>query len=179
MHMDKLMAESINIADTGISSNDLFNPELTKIALDLAKGSPRKRGIIRIHRELSDEKHLMMNAILGESYVPPHKHEGEGRTEIFRIVKGRAFIVLFDENGKVEDKIEMSDAPDGRKVVAVRSGRWHTYVPMSDETVILEAKRQPAGGYDSKMDKTMAPWAPPDGSEAGQKYLHNLVNRLQ
>ncbi len=167
--------EAIDVEETGMGDNDLFNPELVQMALDLAENNPRKRAIIRIHADLSHEQHLMINAILGESYVQPHKHEEKEKTETFRIVKGRAFVVFFDDEGNITKKIEISDDPDGRKVVTVRPGTWHTFVAMSPETVVLEAKRQPAGGYNPKTDKTGAPWAPnPEDREATQGYLAKL-----
>lgn len=169
--------QAISLSEAEISADDLFNPELTKIALDLAEKNPRQRAIIRIHENLSDENHLMINAILGESYVPPHKHNEKEKTEFFRIIKGKAYVVFFDDEGTIENKIQMNDTPDGRKVVVVRSGKWHTVIPMSEETVMLEAKRQPAGGYSSKTDKEMAPWAPDQKDfKAGNEYLMNLVS---
>lgn len=168
--------QAVGITETGISSEDLFNPELIGTALDLAKKNSRQRAIIRIHQDLTDENHLMVNAILGESYVPPHKHEEKEKTESFRILKGKAFVVFFDDDGKVEKKIEMNAEPDGRKVVVVRPDKWHTVVPVGEATLLLEAKRQPPGGYNPVTDKTMAPWAPDQSDiEAGQKYLQSLV----
>jgi cupin fold WbuC family metalloprotein len=168
--------QAVDIAETGISPEDLFNPELVSTALDLAKKNPRQRAIIRIHQDLSDENHLMINAILGDSYVQPHKHEEKEKTESFRILKGKAYVVFFDDDGKVEKKIEMSDTPDGRKIVVVRPDKWHTVVPVGEATLLLEAKRQPVGGYNPVTDKTMAPWAPDASNiESGQKYLQDLV----
>ena len=171
--------QAVDISETGISSEDLFNPELVSTALDLAKKNSRQRAIIRIHQDLADENHLMVNAILGDSYVQPHKHEEKEKTESFRILKGRAFVVFFDDEGKIEKKIEMSAEPDGRKVVVVRPDKWHTVVPVGEVTLLLEAKRQPEGGYNPDTDKTMAPWAPNESdTEAGQKYLQDLVANL-
>ncbi len=171
--------QAVSLSETGISSNDLFNSDLTQIALNLAEKNPRKRAIVRIHEKLSDENHLMINAILGESYVQPHKHDELEKTEIFRIIKGKALVVFFDEEGRVEDKIEMDSDPDGRKIVTVRPGKWHTVIPMSDETVLLEAKKQPAGGYNPETDKEMAPWAPDQKDiEFGLKYIMKLKGEL-
>ncbi len=170
---------AIGISETGISSNDLFNPELTSMALRLAEMNPRQRAIIRVHESLSDENHLMINAILGESYVAPHKHDELEKTETFRIIKGKAFVVFFEDDGKVKDKIEMDSDPDGRRIVTVRPGIWHTVIPMSEETVLLEAKRQPSYGYNPDTDKTMAPWAPDQkNNKLGLKYIMSLKSEL-
>lgn len=171
--------QAVDLVETGINSSDLFNPELTNIALGLAENNPRKRAIIRIHANLAQEQHLMVNAILGDSYVQPHKHQEKEKAETFRILKGRAFVVFFDDEGKITNKIELNSEPDGRKIATVRPGKWHTFVPMSPETVVLEAKRQPEGGYKAETDKTMAPWAPNPGDlEAEQDYLANLKASL-
>lgn len=171
--------QAVNVPETGISSDDLFNPELTSIALRLAEMNPRQRAIIRVHESLSDENHLMINAILGESYVAPHKHDELEKTETFRIIKGKALVVFFDDEGKVKDKIEMDSDPDGRKIVTVRPGSWHTVIPMSEETVLLEAKRQPLGGYNPETDKNMASWAPDQkDTELGLKYIMGLKSEL-
>ncbi len=168
--------QAIKLSETEISADDLYNPELTKIALDLAEKNPRQRAIIQVHEKLSDENHLMINAILGESYVPPHKHEEKEKTEIFRIVKGKAYVVFFDDQGNVEKKIEMNSDPDGRKVVVVRSDKWHTVIPTNGDAVVLEAKRQPVSGYNSETDKTMAPWAPKvEETEKTMTYIKDIL----
>lgn len=167
--------QAVDLVETGIDSSNLFDPELTNIALGLAENNPRKRAIIRIHTNLAREQHLMINAILGESYVQPHKHTEKEKTETFRILKGSAFVVFFDDEGQITNKIELNAEPDGRKIATVRPDKWHTFVPMSPETVILEAKRQPTGGYKADTDKTMAPWAPNPGDlVAEQTYLAKL-----
>lgn len=116
---------------------------------------------------------------MGESYVQPHKHEEKEKTETFRIVKGRAYLVIFDDSGEITNKIELDSSPDGRKIATVRPGKWHTFVPMSSETVVLEAKRQPAGGYKAETDKTMPNWAPkPEDFQASEAYLAKLKASL-
>lgn len=171
--------QAVDLKDVDGDPGNLFDQKLVNIALELAQKSPRKRTIIRIHDSLSDEQHLMINAILGESYVRPHKHSEPEKTETFRILKGQAFVVFFDENGNVENKIELNENPDGRKIATVRSEKWHTVIPVSSETVLLEAKRQPRGGYNKETDKDFAPWAPAEGNlPEASKYLKQLILSL-
>lgn len=171
--------QAIDLKDSGGSYNDLFDSKTIEVALELADKNPRKREIVRIHNSLADEQHLMINAILGESYVRPHRHTEPEKSETFRILKGQAFVVFFDEEGNVKNKIKLDEIPDGRKIVTVRPGKWHTVVPMSNETVLLEAKRQPNGGYDQKSDKEFAPWAPAEENQAeAVKYLEHITSNL-
>lgn len=171
--------QAVGLEETGVGSSDLFNPELMQIALGLAENNPRKRAIVRIHSSLAQEQHIMVNAILGESYVQPHKHEEKEKTETFRIVKGRGYLVIFDDTGEITNKIELDSSPDGRKIATVRPGKWHTFVPMSSETVVLEAKRQPVGGYKAETDKTIPDWAPnPEDLQACKAYLSKLKASL-
>ena len=166
----------VNWRDIVSSLNDLYDKKLADPALELAAKNSRQRIIIQIHDSFADTQQLAINAMLGTTYVRPHRHNEVEKTEIFRIVLGRADIFLFDNDGNVTQIIEIGDKPDDRKVVAIRSGRWHTVVPRSDKVVLLEAKRQGPKGYPGiDMDKEMAPWAPDETHcDERRKYLEHL-----
>lgn len=171
--------QAIDLAESGYSANDLFNQDLINLTLNLARENPRKRAIIRVHQKAADERHLLVNAILGESYVQPHKHAAKEKTETFRIIKGEAYVLLFDDLGEVKNAIKLSDTPDGRKLATIRLSAWHSLVPLSEETVVLEASREADSGYDPATDKTFARWAPEQkDAQAGLRYLHGILANL-
>src|SRR3989339_1744874 len=153
---------------------DYLSKDLANLALGIAKVSERGRFIFRIHDSLKAEQHLMINAISTENYVRPHKHNELEKTESFRLLKGKASVVMFDDDGKVNKVVKLSEV--GKNIVTIRPNIWHTII--SDEPfVILESKRQAKGGYIAETDKEFASWAPEENTDDGKEYFQNLLEK--
>src|SRR3989339_794977 len=149
-------------------SSDYFDPQTISLALEKAKISKKGRYNFRIHERDEDRQHLFINAIVANNYVQPHVHKEEGKTEIFRILKGEANVVFFDELGEITRIVKLSDREDGRKIIVIKSGQMHTVV-CEEDVVLLESKKQPSG-YRSEDDKSFASWAPKEGTDETKRY---------
>lgn len=168
---------AIEVVDTELGE-DLFNPELADIALELAERNGRDRAIVKIHGNEKEELHLMIIAIKENSYIAPHRHVEEEKRENFRILRGQGAVVFFGEDGEIEKQVVIGDGADERKVVLVRPKKWHTFVPLVEGTVILESKKMPSGGYKKETDKEFPKWAPKEGEEESKEYWNNLKLKI-
>jgi len=137
--------------------------EITAAAIE----SPRFRKNWNIHPNDEFPTHRLLNAIEPESYIRPHRHLDPLKDETFIIVRGRLGILVFDDAGKVCEKV-LLDA-DGENIGAdIPAGCFHTAVSLAAGTVFFEAK---SGPYLQLSDAEKAGWAPEDGADAVREYL--------
>jgi cupin fold WbuC family metalloprotein len=167
--------------------NELINPELAAQALEVAEKSPRNRIILKVHED-NDIVRLMVNAMTSHTYARPHFHSFEKQREILRVLKGSARVVFFTETGEISSVVKISDGPDDRKILIIKPGQIHTFIPGEEGFVMLERTRAPDSGYDPKTDKTFMDWAPaePKAGEDGfdkkmikaREYMDKLRERI-
>ena len=120
-----------------------------------ARQNPRKRIRICVHKDLKDSIHEMLIVHEKSCYVHPHKHIG--KTESFHIIEGTVDIILFDEDGQINEIIPMGDYASGRKFFyRLPPSRYHTLMIQSDVLVFHEITNGPF-----KLEDTVwASWAP-------------------
>jgi cupin fold WbuC family metalloprotein len=124
-----------------------------------AVSSPRRRANHNLHESLSDPVQRFLNALEPGTYARPHRH-GQGRWELFAVLSGAVAVLLFDELGRVRERVEIS--PCGPTIVVeVPAGDWHTVASLAPGTVLFELK---PGPYAATTDKDFAAWAPAEGS---------------
>jgi|SRR3990172_223869 len=138
------------------------------VLLSEAANSARKRAIRLLHKP-EEHAHKMINAILPDSYIRPHKHENPHQAESFTSLKGKAELIFFRDKGEIDERVLL----EGNKVVLVPVNKWHTIVAQ-EPCVLYIVKGQPEGGYNEATDKIPAPWAPKEGTEKGEQYLEQL-----
>jgi len=133
----------------------LLNNDLTSELLAAAMRSDRLRTNHNIHPSLEDPVQRFFNAMQPGTYVRPHRHTTPPRWELFLVLKGAVAILLFDDQGCVEERQELH--ADGPVFGAeVEPGRWHALVAL-EPTLLFELKQGP---YSAMKDKDFAPWAP-------------------
>lgn len=71
------------------------------------------------------------------------------------LLSGRLALLLFDDNGQLIQRVELSDA--GTRVVEFDGAQWHTLVALESETLMLEVKRGP---HTPLGNDDFASWAP-------------------
>jgi cupin fold WbuC family metalloprotein len=151
----------------------LINTKLLEDVVSQAKLSLRKRKNYNFHDSLDDTLQRMLNAIEPGSYVQPHKHENPDKTEAFLILKGKAMVVEFDENGEITTHTIVSPA-DGVYGCEIAPATWHTIVSLEPGTVVYEVKDGP---YSALNDKNFAAWAPKEGDPECGAFLQQLIQR--
>jgi cupin fold WbuC family metalloprotein len=138
-----------------------------------AEQSPRKRQHLNIHQSYEDTCQRLFNAVGVDSYIRPHRHSLDPKTETLFAVKGKFALVVFDSQGKPQQVSLFGtqlfgDIPAG---VELSPGTWHTVLALSAEAVLFEMK---AGPFDPEAAKEFAPWAPEEGTAQVADYLRSL-----
>jgi cupin fold WbuC family metalloprotein len=117
----------------------------------------------------------LFNAVGVESYIRPHRHSLDPKTEDLVALRGLFALVLFDDHGNIDDIIKFGTekfATESAGVgVELIPGAWHTVVALTDGAVLLELK---AGPFQPAAAKEPAPWAPEEGTPAAAGYLKSL-----
>lgn len=114
---------------------------INKHLLDGLTDEARKSSRLRMNRDMRnstyDQSQRMLNAIEPGTEVPIHRHPKTSETCL--IVRGRAEQLLFDDMGKVTDRLIIE--PGSNCVgININAGQWHKIVALESGTVIFEAK---------------------------------------
>ncbi len=142
--------------------------------VDRAAISPRLRQHANLHASYSEPCQRLFNAIGVDSYIRPHRHLADPKTETLLAVRGRLTLVLFDEQGHVMEAVDFGAAAHqaGCDVgVELSPGVWHTVLAEEPGSVLFEVK---AGPFEPELAKEWAPWAPAEGSVDVAAYMATL-----
>lgn len=139
-----------------------------------AAASPRRRKNRNFHPRDDHPGHRLLNALMADTYIPPHRHLDPAKDETYVVLRGLLGLVEFDDAGNVTRTEKIG--PGGEAIgVDVAHGTWHTAVALEDGTVFLEAK---AGPYLPLTADEKAPWAPAEGSAGAPEYLAFLKHEI-
>jgi cupin fold WbuC family metalloprotein len=139
-----------------------------------AQANPRHRQHLNLHADYADPCQRLFNAVEPESYIRPHRHTDPLKPECFVAVRGRLQLLLFDDAGKVTERLDL--APAGPVVATdLAAGVWHTIIALEAGSIFFETK---PGPYVALTDKDFAPWAPAEGSVMSRQYLATLSTTL-
>jgi cupin fold WbuC family metalloprotein len=141
-----------------------------------AKISPRLRQHSNVHLDYTDPCQRLFNAIEPGSYIRPHFH---GIETLFA-VRGLMALIVFNNDGTIEQVYQFGVDLSVASVNIVTGmeiplGKWHTVISLVSGSVLLEIK---AGPFDPDMPKSLAPWAPEEGTSDGANYLKQLIKRV-
>ena len=143
-----------------------FDSSAITFLKEKALSNERRRARICAHNSNSDALHEMLIAIGRDSYIRPHRHHN--KTESFHLIEGSADIVLFSENGSIEDVIKL--APNANFYYRLDAPRYHTLIIASPLLVIHEIT---SGPFDSNLTDYAA-FSPPEGSIEGVDFMAKL-----
>lgn len=157
-----------------------FSPEFLEILIEEAGQSPRFRQHRNTHKSYEDHCQRFLNAIGMDSYIRPHWHSLDPKTETLIAVRGMFALLIFEGDGTVQEVIRFGTEKyaeiEGLSVgVDLPPGTWHTIIALVPDAILLELK---AGPFDSTAAKEPAPWAPAEGSVESFPYLQWLRGLL-
>lgn len=148
----------------------IITPSDLDILSHTARTLPRRRLNLNMHADYADPCQRLFNAVEPDSYLRPHRHTDPPKPECFVAIRGRFHLLIFDDAGKIMERIELS--PVGAVVAAeVPVGTWHGIVALEPGSIFFETK---PGPYMPLTDKDFAPWAPAEGSGEAGEYLKFL-----
>ena len=127
-----------------------------------AAASPRKRAHHNLHPQLDDPVQRLCIAMEPGTYVRPHRHMQPETWEILLILSGAVALLIFDDSGKVLERIELATGGDVT-AVEIPANTWHAVASLKAGTVVFEVKQGP---YAPITEVNYAPWSPADGEQA-------------
>ena len=128
--------------------------------------STRLRRNFNLHPTLDDPVQRFCNAMEPGTYVRPHRHREADKWELFLALSGAVAVLVFDDVGRVADRIELSSTGPIFGV-EIPEDTWHTLASLESGTVVFECKRGP---YRPLTDKEFAGWAPPEGDRQATAF---------
>jgi cupin fold WbuC family metalloprotein len=135
-----------------------------------AKENPRMRKNFNLHESYDEPSQRLLNAMEPSSYIRPHRHHRDPKSEGFVGLRGKMILLIFGDSGEMERAIAFGPQED---VVGVDlpPGVWHTVVCQEEGSVFYETK---PGPFIPIFKKDMAPWAPEEGTSEGRTYFAQL-----
>ena len=130
-----------------------------------AKQAPRLRMNYNFHAQLDDPINRLLNAMEPGTYIRPHRHLNPNKLEIFLLLRGQALLFLFDEEGKITDRV-LLDPLQGSYGAEIEAGRWHSLLVLQPDTVLYEMKQGP---FAPVTAENQAPWSPDSSDQEGVK----------
>lgn len=144
---------------------------LDKMMLDSlsreARALPRRRKNLNLHQSLDEPVQKLFIAMQADSYVRPHRHPEQEKTEFFLAIRGHFSALIFDERGRVSERIDFSAGGDvfGAEI---RPNTWHSVIALENDSVFFELKQGP---YIALSDKDFASWAPEENTADVKPYI--------
>jgi cupin fold WbuC family metalloprotein len=100
-----------------------------------ATSSPRKRAHLLMYNGPADSVQRLVIVLQPNTYVRPHHHSRQW--EMLVLQQGRGNLVIFDNNARLVDRIELSPSAS---VIQIPTGVWHGFVVLEPNTAVLEIK---------------------------------------
>jgi cupin fold WbuC family metalloprotein len=144
--------------------------------IEEAERSPRRRQHRNAHASHQEPVQRLFNAICVDSYIRPHRHLADPKTETLLAIRGLFTFVTFTEKGEVAEAIRFGQcgaepAASPSIGVEIPPGVWHTVIAEQPGSVVFEVK---AGPFDPDKAKEWAEWAPTEGTPEAADYLAAL-----
>jgi len=117
----------------------IINDELLDKVTSEAESSPRLRMNYNLHESLDAKAQRLINVLLPGTPLPIHRHKHTAETYV--ILRGKMFVVFYDDLGKQVER-NLLDPTQGNYGVQIPKGRWHT-VEVLEPSAILEVKDGP------------------------------------
>ena len=134
--------------------------------------TPKRRARINAHTGNDDALHEMIIAIAQASYIRPHRHPG--KSEAFHIIEGEVDIVVFRDDGAIEQIVSLGEKGGSRSFYyRMSEPRFHTLIIRSDILIVHEITNGPF----SPEGTIYAAFAPAEGDPAAASFQAELVRR--
>ena len=131
-----------------------------------ARQADRQRNNLNVHDSIDANVQRLFIATQPDTYIRPHRHSELHKWEFFMVIEGRMSLLLFSDDGRIEDRIELS-ASDVR-AVEIPANTWHSYTCMEADTIALEIKE---GSYTPTPEQDLAPWSPKENTPDTDAYV--------
>lgn len=147
--------------------------ELLELLRREAPLAPRKRVRFNAHAGADSPIQEMIIALAFGSYIAPHWHRG--KTESYHLVEGEVSIVLFEDDGELQQVVRLGASKD--RILFYRNDQllYHCLVVESDVAILHETTCGPF----IPRQTVFADWAPSTEGRDAEEYLAKLRRRIQ
>ena len=168
----RVFNEEVLYADESIVKVDHQDIQQLKEQSDL---NERKRIRLCAHRDIEDRIHEMLIIHTRDTYVRPHKHIN--KIESFHIIEGIADIIIYADDGSIEEIIPVGEYKSGRTFYyRLSDPLFHTLWIVSENLVFHETTNGPF----RRSDMVFAPWSPPESDKKGVSlFMENLAKEIE
>jgi cupin fold WbuC family metalloprotein len=144
------------------------NNELVEQIVKEASQSQRHMARLLMHFDHEDPVQEMLIAMGRDCAVMPN--QSVGRSESLQVVKGELLLIVFDDDGKVVQRVKMGPyGSDKAFLYRLSSTPWHTMIPLSKIVVVHEVIEGP---FINSSDP-LPDWIPGD-SESLKRFLKEI-----
>ena len=149
----------------------LVSAGVIEILKNSARTNSKRRARFCAHPSAQADQHDMLIVSHRDTYVTPHRHLD--KSESFTILEGTAVVLLFAEDGALEQREKMGAPASGRPFFYRMPPRqFHSLAIESELLVFLESAKGPFR-TDAMENAT---WAPgPSDAENGKRYIAGLL----
>jgi cupin fold WbuC family metalloprotein len=109
----------------------IINSKLLDNLSAQAKENPRRRQNLNLHQSYDDPLQRLLNAMEPASYIRPHRHLRDPKPESFIGLRGRLALLIFADDGQVEEVIPFGPREDALGV-DLPAGVWHSVVCLEE-----------------------------------------------
>ena len=152
-----------------------INEKLLNKTSKKGEASIRKRANHNFHKQPSDPIQRMLNAGEPGTYIRPHKHDTPPKREVFLLLRGKAVVIEFNDDGTIRDHDILSHE-NGCYAVEIAEGVYHSFIILEKNSVFYEIKDGP---YNANTDKNFADWAPIESDSAAHQFMKDILNQIQ
>ena len=151
-----------------------IGPEDIELLRQAVGQTPKRRARINAHPGHDDALHEMIIAIEPASYIRPHRHPG--KSEAFHIVEGEVDIIVFRDDGAIDEIVSLGEKGGLRPFYyRMSEARFHTLIIRSDLLIVHEITNGPF----RPEGTTYAAFAPgEDDRAAAAAFQADLVERV-
>lgn len=152
-----------------------FSAEWLDALTASAEQTDRGRRHHNVHRDFADPCQRLFNAIGMDSYIQPHRHLADPKTECLIAVRGKMALIAFDDDGHIIDIIIFGSGGSATSKlsagVELSPEQWHTVIALERGSIVFEVKQGP---FRPGAAKEFASWSPAEGTEGAIPYLADL-----
>lgn len=158
-----------------------FNSATLKDLVFSANINTRRRKHLNLHQSYSEKCQKVINAVDMTSYIAPHRHSLDPKTETLIALNGAFALFTFDDRGCVTEVVKLEMPRINSNSIAcfgldIFPDTWHTVIALAPSSILLEIKEGP---FFPDSAKEVAPWAPDEGSKDAFNYLRLLRGKIK
>ena len=146
----------------------------TNYLVGKAKKSKRQRARLCVHDNIDSNLHEMFIVKLKDTYVRPHKNFNKCKS--FEVLEGEMDLVIFDENGKIIEVIEMCEYRQMKCFFyRITETIYHSLIIRSNYALFKETITGPF----KSQDTIYADWSPPENDlNKVHDFMENSLTKI-